>query len=131
MVTVIRDLSSVEKLWKRCLNGLELAADKKINKLLMKLMSYNIRVINKSCRAADIDLADLISRSDELLKPCNADCKVCLDVKANGYLDEQSSRCFFNLESIDYHPARSVERFEEIFNAKNARDVLKELRKSK
>jgi hypothetical protein len=58
---------------------------------------------------------DLISRSDELLKPCNANCTVCLDIKKDGYLDEKRSRCFLSLESFDFHPAVSVERFEQIF----------------
>lgn len=65
----------------------------------MKLMSYNIRIIYKSCRSADIDLADFISRLDELVKPCNANCTVFLDIKKDGYLDEKSSRCFLSLDS--------------------------------
>ena len=69
LVTVITDSSSVEKLCKRCLNGLELASDKKINERLMKLMVYNIRIIYKSCRSADIDLADLMGCTRFVSKP--------------------------------------------------------------
>jgi len=63
-----------------------------------------------------------------MLKPCDENCKTCLDVNKNGYLTENDSRCFYNLESFDLHPSVSISRFERIFDAQAAANIKLELK---
>ena len=56
-----------------------LGPDKRINDQIVKILSFDIEIVYDKGESTQIDLANFISRTEYLQKPCTSSCRICVD----------------------------------------------------
>ena len=86
--------------------------DKRINDQIVKLLSFDIEIVYDKGESTQIDLADFISRTEYLKKPCTSSCRICVDKQdAIG----ESYRKTLELLTLETQPSVGFEHFESVF----------------
>ncbi|CBY15073.1 unnamed protein product [Oikopleura dioica] len=114
---VLTDSSSCAKLFQKCQTGKDLSNDPKLNERILKLMNFNISITYTPAKMKDLDLADFISRSENLLTKCNNNCKLCIEMQENGMIKEKShTKLLEDTLNVTFDRQNMrMDRFEEIF----------------